>query len=77
MKNIYSTSKIIYHQEILSKLKKGNQTNPIQMHLMPANKCNHNCTFCSYRIENNKKTNKIKVNSNITMGDQKYIIEIV
>lgn len=56
MENIYSTNKIIYHPELLCQLRSKIQPNPIQMHLMPTNTCNHNCSWCSYRVEHSKNT---------------------
>jgi len=56
MSNIYSTNKIIYHPELLVAMKKGEQPYPIQLHLMPDNRCNHNCVFCSFRLFENKNT---------------------
>lgn len=56
MSNIYSTQKIMYHPELLAAMKRGEQPYPIQLHLMPDNRCNHNCVFCSYRVFGNKNT---------------------
>jgi len=44
----------MYHPEILCKIKNNEQPYPIQIHLMPDNRCLHNCNTCSYRIPKNK-----------------------
>lgn len=56
MENIYSSNKVIYHPDILAKLKGGEKIYPTRIQLMPCNLCNHNCSFCNYRLENNVNT---------------------
>ena len=60
MNNIYATNKLVYHPDLLKAFynKESHKLNPIQIHLMPCNLCNHNCTFCSYRIDNWKNSEK-------------------
>lgn len=65
MNNIYSNHKIMHHADVLSNLKQGIQTNPIQVHLMPQNKCNHRCEFCSYRLDENKNNQLFDCSSHI------------
>jgi len=48
----YSPFKIIHHKDKLNDLKYGIQTIPIQVQIVPTNKCNSNCKFCAYRIKN-------------------------
>lgn len=47
----YSPYKIIHFPEKLQEIKEGKQTYPIMVDFVPTNACNHNCVFCSYRLE--------------------------
>ena len=51
--NEYATDKLGSHPEIVAKLRKGEST-LTSVHLMPQNLCNHSCSFCSYRLPDNK-----------------------
>jgi len=46
----YSPYKILHHPDIIEKLKIGEHFSPIQVHLIPTNRCNQNCSFCAYRM---------------------------
>jgi MoaA/NifB/PqqE/SkfB family radical SAM enzyme len=50
IKDEYSPYKIIHHLDKLQDLKRSVQPNPVQVHLIPSNRCNQNCTFCAYRM---------------------------
>lgn len=50
IKDEYSSYKIVHHFDKLNELKSGIHVNPIQIHLIPTNRCNQSCTFCSYRM---------------------------
>lgn len=50
IKDEYSPYKIVHHIDKLNELKNGQQPNPVQIHLIPSNRCNQNCTFCAYRM---------------------------
>lgn len=45
---IYSTSKIVWHPEVLDALRYGNTVRPIYVQWFPTNLCNAACNFCSY-----------------------------
>ena len=51
LKDEYSPYKIVHQINKLNDLKNGNQTTPIQIHLVPVNGCNHNCKYCAYHLE--------------------------
>lgn len=34
----------------------GYQPDPIKVHLMPSNMCNHNCNFCLHKVNNSKNS---------------------
>ncbi|MHA2023961.1 MAG: radical SAM protein [Candidatus Thorarchaeota archaeon] len=47
----YSPYKIVHHFDKLERLKKGQQTVPIQIQFVPSNTCNQRCSFCAYRMK--------------------------
>lgn len=47
----YSPYKIVHHPEIIQQLKNKEHIFPIQVHLVPTNRCNQNCSFCAYRMD--------------------------
>ena len=47
----YSPYKIVHHTEKLEAMRMGKQTPPLQVQVVPSNKCQHGCTFCAYRTE--------------------------
>lgn len=51
-KNPYSPFKVAHHQDRLNIMKEGGQPIPLQVQLIIADLCNHNCSFCAYRMEN-------------------------
>ena len=51
MKDEYSPYKIVHHMDKLTQLKEGSAPVPLQVHIVPANVCNQNCTFCAYRMD--------------------------
>lgn len=53
--NEYATDKLSSHPLILEKLRQG-KSQLTTVHLMPQNACNHGCSFCSYRMPENKNS---------------------
>lgn len=49
--DIYSPFKIAHHQDKLEELRQGKQPVPLQIQLVISDLCNHNCSFCAYRME--------------------------
>ena len=49
--NVYSPYKAAHHQDRIAQLKNGDQPIPLQVQLIIADLCNHNCSFCAYRME--------------------------
>ena len=70
----YSPFKVVHHLDRLDKLKTGKQPVPSQVQLVISDVCNHDCSFCAYRMsgytssENfsivNESTQKINSNPN-------------
>lgn len=54
--NAYATNKIRAHPIHLEQLRTGQPSGPITVHLMPQNVCNQRCSFCSYRMPDNKNS---------------------
>ncbi len=50
IKDEYSPFKVVHHPDKLAALRLGEQIAPVQIHLIPANRCNQNCVFCAYRL---------------------------
>lgn len=46
----YSPYKIVHHPEVLHRLRNKEHIFPLQVHLVPTNRCNQNCGFCAYRM---------------------------
>lgn len=49
--NVYSPFKAAHHLEKIQQFKNGEQPVPLQVQLIIADLCNHNCSFCAYRME--------------------------
>ena len=56
--NPYSALKIYHHYDRIEKLRKKEHPAPISIRLVLSDLCNHNCHFCTFRMENSF-TNKI------------------
>jgi organic radical activating enzyme len=54
MSDAYAPNKLAAHPEVLADLRAGGPGRLISVHLMPMNTCNQRCTFCSYRMPENK-----------------------
>lgn len=52
MSNPYNPHKIVHHQDKIEEIKDGKQPIPLQVQLIISDLCNHNCSFCAYRMEN-------------------------
>jgi MoaA/NifB/PqqE/SkfB family radical SAM enzyme len=68
MTDPYSTQKICYHPEAVDALVEGrsHELQPILLQLMPENRCNHNCQYCSYRLEGWKNSEAFDHNSELS-----------
>lgn len=75
MVNSYSTQKIIHHPELMERLKNREQGYPIQVHFMPQNLCNQNCSFCAYRLENYKNSEEFDDSESIPLDKMLQILD--
>lgn len=48
----YTDLKILHHEKTIKKLRNGEQPYPISLRLVLSDLCNHNCHFCTFRMEN-------------------------
>lgn len=69
MANPYSVQKMIYYPDVVDALSKkaSHLLNPITIHFMPQNKCNHNCGFCSYRLDNWRNSESFDAKSHLPL----------
>jgi len=49
--NPYSTNKALYYVDRLADLKCGHAIAPVHLQLILSDLCNHNCSFCAYRMD--------------------------
>ena len=50
---VYRADKILYHGDRIASLRRGEAVVPVTAHLVISDLCNHNCEFCSFRMEDN------------------------
>ena len=62
---MYDVDKISFYPEVLDSLKRTGQGRLLTVHLMPQNLCNQHCSFCSYRMPENKNSENFNENSYI------------
>lgn len=51
--SVYRSDKIAHHRDRLDSLRRGGVTVPVTLKLSISDLCNHDCTFCSFRMEDN------------------------
>ena len=51
-KSSYLGVKALYHEESMKKILNGEQPYPTHIELVISDLCNHDCSFCSYRMSN-------------------------
>lgn len=65
----YSPYKIVHHQDKLQQMREGKQLVPLQVQIVPTNKCLHNCSFCSYRMEGYPSNKTFTANDELKYED--------
>ena len=73
--NAYSTLKLAAHPETLEKMRKTDAGDLITVHLMPQNLCNQSCSFCSYRLPDNKNSKEFDESAHISWDDMEELLE--
>jgi MoaA/NifB/PqqE/SkfB family radical SAM enzyme len=49
---LYSNLKYLQFQDRISALRDGRLVAPVHIRIKPINRCNHNCWYCAYRVDN-------------------------
>ncbi len=49
-KEAYSPFKVVHHMDMIDQLRNGDQPVPSQVQLVISDVCNHDCSFCAYRM---------------------------
>lgn len=49
--DIYSPFKLAHHTDKMQQMREGEQPIPLQVQMIISDLCNHNCSFCSYRMD--------------------------
>jgi MoaA/NifB/PqqE/SkfB family radical SAM enzyme len=73
-KDEYSPYKIVHHIDKLNELRNNSQCIPLQIQIIPSNKCNQKCSFCSYRMKGYPSNEQFKEKDILSY---KKIIEIL
>jgi len=63
----YAVDKITSHPLTLAKMRDTGEGDLISVHLMPQNLCNQSCSFCSYRLPDNKNSSEFNEQSHIPL----------
>ncbi|CAN5442280.1 tungsten cofactor oxidoreductase radical SAM maturase [soil metagenome] len=71
----YSPHKIVHHPEILSQLRNKEHIFPLQVHLVPSNRCNQSCSFCAYRMHGYSSSQNFGIQDQIETPKLLEIIE--
>lgn len=56
----YSPSKAIWHLDRLQSMREGNSPVPVHVQFVLSDLCNHDCSFCAYRISDGLSTELFK-----------------
>lgn len=52
MAQLYSNLKFLRFRDQLDALARGELAAPVHIRIKPINRCNHNCWYCAYRVDN-------------------------
>lgn len=52
MSTLYSTLKFLRFQDHIQAFRDGRILAPVHIRLKPTNRCNHNCWYCAYKVNN-------------------------
>jgi MoaA/NifB/PqqE/SkfB family radical SAM enzyme len=73
-KTEYSPYKIVHHPLIMQQLRDKEQVFPLQVHLVPTNRCNQNCQFCAYRMHGYSSSQNFEANNHLP---ENKLLEII
>ena len=52
MSTLYSTLKFLRFQDHIQAYQEGRVLAPVHIRIKPTNRCNHNCWYCAYKVDN-------------------------
>ena len=74
-KDAYALDKLASHPEVLKDLRGGGGGRLLSVHLMPQNVCNQRCSFCSYRLPDNKNSEHFNESMAIPLDDMRALLD--
>lgn len=66
MTSVYDTTKALWHWDRLVDLQGGSQPPPVHVQIILSDYCNHNCSFCAYRMDGNLSNTLFQVDKGQT-----------
>ena len=70
----YAVDKLASHPVALKQFREGKAPPLISVHLMPQNLCNQRCSFCSYRLPDNKNSSHFNEGVHIPWPDMERLL---
>lgn len=61
---LYSPFKAAYHTDRIEALRRGEQPNPVHLHFVVSDYCNHDCPWCAYRVSGYSSNEMFAVDGN-------------
>lgn len=77
MSRLYSNLKFLRFRDQLDALAQGGLAAPVHVRIKPINRCNHNCWYCAYRVDNLQLGEDIDLNDRIPTAKMFEIVEDV
>lgn len=71
----YATNKLAAHPDALAKMRATGEGTLLTVHLMPQNVCNHRCTFCAYRMPDNRQSEAFDESQHIAWTDMVALLD--
>lgn len=76
MGNIYTSMKVFHYQGKLDSLLSPDRIEaPLHIRIKPTNRCNHNCAYCAYRVDNLQLGKDMQVGDSIPQQKMAEITE--
>lgn len=77
MSTLYSQLKFLRFQDHLAALSEKRVVAPVHVRIKPINRCNHNCWYCAYRVDNLQLGEDIDLDDVIPTGKMMEIVDDV